>query len=114
MVTFTQSRILDEGTIRSIGAEFEKLTTESAADRKLLLNFRGVDYMSSAMLGQIMKLYKQCKADNIKLKICSICPQVLEIFTITRLHKVLAIEADEAAALASFSGDGVKKKGWFG
>lgn len=114
MVTFTQARILDEGTIRSIGAEFEKLTTESAADRKLLLNFRGVDYMSSAMLGQIMKLYKQCKADNIKLKLCGVCPQVLEIFTITRLNKVLAIESDEAAALASFSGDGGKKKGWFG
>ena len=28
--------------------------------------------------------------------------------------KVLAIEADEAAALASFSGEPVKKKGWFG
>ena len=114
MVTFTQARILDEGTIRAIGTEFEKLTTEAAADRKLLLNFRGVDYMSSAMLGQIMKLHKQCKADNVKLMLCGVCPQVMEIFTITRLNKVLAIESDEAAALASFSGEGGKKKGWFG
>ncbi|MGD9647284.1 MAG: STAS domain-containing protein [Pirellulales bacterium] len=114
MVSFTQARILDEGTIRTIGTEFQKLTTEAAADRKLLLNFRGVDYMSSAMLGKIMQLYKQCKADNIQLKVCSICPQVLEIFTITRLNKVLAIEGDEASALAAFSGDGGKKKGWFG
>ena len=112
MVTFTQARILDEGTIRSIGAEFEKLTTESAADHKLLLNFRGVDYMSSAMLGQIMKLYKQCKADNIKLKLCSIVPQVLEVFTITKLDKLIDIASDEAAALAAFSG-APAKKGWF-
>ncbi len=69
--------------------------------------------MSSAMLGQIMKLNKQCKADGIKLKLCGICPQVLEIFTITRLHKVLNIATDEAAALASFAGDSGKKS-WFG
>jgi anti-anti-sigma factor len=70
--------------------------------------------MSSAMLGQIMTLHKQCKADNVKLMLCGVCPQVMEIFTITRLNKLLAIEADEAAALAAFSGDGGKKKGWFG
>jgi anti-sigma B factor antagonist len=112
MVSFAQTRILDETTIRAIGTEFEKLTLEAAADRKLLLNFKGVDYMSSAMLGQIMRLSKKCKADKINLKLCSICPQVLEVFKITSLNKVLEIENDEATALAAFEGGGVKK-GWF-
>jgi len=112
MVTFTQTRILDENTIRAIGSEFANLTLEAAADHKLLLNFAGVDFMSSAMLGQIVRLNKQCKNDNIKLKLCSICPQVLEVFTITKLDKLIEIAADEATALASFSGAPVKK-GWF-
>ena len=112
MVTFTQTRILDENTIRAIGSEFANLTLEAAADHKLLLNFSGVDFMSSAMLGQIVRLNKQCKNDNIKLKLCSICPQVLEVFTITKLDKLIDIAPDEATALAAFSGAPVKK-GWF-
>lgn len=112
MVTFTQTRILDENTIRAIGSEFAKLTLEAAADHKLLLNFAGVDFMSSAMLGQIVRLNKQCKNDNIQLKLCSICPQVLEVFTITKLDKLISITPDETTALAAFSGAPVKK-GWF-
>lgn len=112
MVTFVESRILDESTIRAVGAEFDKLTLEAAADRKLLVNFVGVDYMSSAMLGQVMRLSKKCKADGIKLKLCGICPQVLEIFEITKLTKILDIEPDEASALAAFSG-APAKRGWF-
>lgn len=113
MVSFAQSRILDEPTIRSVGSEFDKLTLEAAADRKLLLNFAGVDFMSSAMIGQIMRLSKKCKADGIKLKLCSICPQVMEIFKITKLNKVLDIEPDREKALAAFSGASTKR-GWFG
>ncbi|MBX3411173.1 MAG: STAS domain-containing protein [Pirellulales bacterium] len=114
LVTFAQRRILDEGAIRAIGKEFEKLTLEAAADRKLLVSFRGVDFMSSAMIGQVVMLHKKCKADNIKLKLCDICPQVLEVFTITKLNKLLDIQKDEATALAAFSGATEKKKGWFG
>lgn len=112
MVSITQARILDEASIRAIGTEFDKLTLEAASGRKLLLNFKGVEFMSSAMLGQIMRLSKKCKADNIKLKLCGICPQILEAFTITRLDKVLDIAPDEEAALAAFGGSG--KRGWFG
>ncbi|MBL9124815.1 MAG: STAS domain-containing protein [Planctomycetaceae bacterium] len=112
MVTFTQTRILDENTIRTIGSEFANLTLEAAADHKLLLNFAGVDFMSSAMLGQIVRLNKQCKNDKIQLKLCGICPQVLEVFKITKLDKLLDIAADESAALAAFSG-APAKKGWF-
>lgn len=112
MVTFAQSRIVDEQSIRALGAEFENLTLEAAADHKLLVNFKGVDYMSSAMIGQIMKLNKKCKADGIKLKLCSICAQVMEIFKITNLTKILEIEADEEAALAAFDGTATKR-GWF-
>src|SRR5947209_18242875 len=51
VVRFNNVKILDEGVIRQIGSEFEKLTTEAAAERKLLLNFERVTFMSSAMIG---------------------------------------------------------------
>jgi anti-anti-sigma factor len=111
MITFNNVKILDESVIRQIGGEFENLTTEAAAERKLLLNFDRVTFMSSAMIGQIMKLYKQTKADGIALKLCSIDPTILEVFKITRLDKLLDIRKTEVDALAAF---GPPKKSWLG
>ncbi len=102
MVTFNNVKILDESVIRQIGSEFEKLTTEAAAERKLLLNFDRVTFMSSAMIGQIMKLYKKAKADGVAMKLCSIDPAILEVFKITRLDKLLDIRKTEPDAMAAF------------
>lgn len=111
VVTFAESKILDEGVIRQIGEEFKKLTTEAAAERKLLVRFDRVTFMSSAMLGQIMRLAKQCKADKVDLKLCDIAPSIMEVFTITRMDKMLSIHANEAEALKAF---GPPRKSWFG
>ena len=95
VVSFNDARILDEATIGGIGQEFAKLTTEAAAERKLLLSFARVSFMSSAMLGKIMRLSKQAKADKIDLKLCDISPEIMEVFKITRLEKVLDIRKSE-------------------
>jgi hypothetical protein len=60
-----------------------------APSKKLVLNFKGVQFMSSAMIGKLVLLNKKAKADEIHLKLCDISPNVLEVFKITRLNKVL-------------------------
>ena len=102
VVTFNENRILDENTIRQIGQEFSKLPTEAAAGRKLLLKFDKVTFMTSAMLGQIMKLTKLAKAEKVDLKLCEIPALILDVFKLTRLDKVLDIYKSEAAALQAF------------
>jgi anti-sigma B factor antagonist len=111
VVTFNQAQILDEGIIRQIGAEFSDLTTQASAEKKLLLNFGGVTFMSSAMLGQIMKLSKQAKTDKVDLKLSDITSNIMEVFKITNLTKVLSIYKTEAEALKAF---GPPRKTWFG
>jgi len=110
VASFAESRILDEGVIRQIGEEFKNLTTEAAASRKLLLKFDRVTFMSSSMIGQILRLNKQCKADRVALKLCNISPSIMEVFTLTRLDKVLDIQKTEADALKVF---GPPSKSWF-
>ena len=111
VVSFNDARILDESTIRLIGQEFSKLTMEAAAERKLLLNFSHVSFMSSAMLGQIIRLSKQAKNDKIDLKLCDITPEILEVFKLTHLNKILDIHKTEAAALEAFGGP---RRSWLG
>ena len=107
----SEARLTNEATLKQLGTELVKLAV-GCETKKMLVNFEPVKFMSSAMLGQIVRLNKQCKNDNIKLKLCSIVPQVLEVFTITKLDKLIDIASDEAAALAAFSG-APAKKGWF-
>ena len=111
VASFSQGRILDEMVIREIGEEFRDLTLQASSDHKLLLNFSRVEFMSSSMIGQIMRLHKQCQQDKVKLKLCNISPKILEVFKIMRLDKILDIRADEDAALEAF---GSTKRSWFG
>jgi anti-anti-sigma factor len=102
VVSFQQAKILDQTAIGQIGKEFDKLPLEAAADRRLLLNLAKVEFMASAMIGQIMLLSKQCKKHRTDLKLCSISSNIMEIFTLTKLNKILEIHDTEAKALAAF------------
>ena len=110
IVNFTDAKILDEARIQQIGSELMEMVTAAAANKKMLLNFQGVQFMSSAMIGKLVLSNKKSKASEIDLKFCSISSNVLEVFKITRLNKVFKIEKDEESALKKFSGGG----GWFG
>ncbi len=103
--------ILDEARIQQIGKELMEKGEEAGKteSKKMLLNFQGVQFMSSAMIGKLVLLNKKSKASNLTLKFCAISPNVLEVFKITRLNKVFDIQADEDKALKAFG-----SKGWFG
>ena len=108
VVNLTEARVLDEENIRKIGDELLNMAMAAAADKKLLVNFRQVRFMSSSMIGQVVRLHKRCKADKIRLKLCNISGEIKEVFRITGLVKLLDIHDDEAEALEAFD-----KKGWF-
>jgi anti-sigma B factor antagonist len=108
VVYFTDAKILDEARIAQIGKELMEMAA-AASSKKMVLNFQGVQFMSSAMIGKLVLLNKKCKADQIALKLCQISANVLEVFKITRLNKVFDIYPDEEKAIKSFT-----KKGWFG
>ena len=111
-VYFTDAKILDEARIQQIGKELvEKAAAAAGSEsKKMLVNFQGVQFMSSAMIGKLVLLNKKSKTDKVDLKLCNITPNVLEVFKITRLNKVFDIQGDEDKAMKSFS----KKGGWFG
>ena len=102
VATFKQASILDQNIIDQIGRELEQAGLEAAGNRKLLLNFQTIEFMSSAMLGKLVQLQKRCKADKIKLKLCHIAKNPLEVFQITRLDKLFDIHKDLTTALAAF------------
>lgn len=108
VVGFTDSKILESRRIEQIGKDLQDSVKE-AVNKKILLNFRGVSFMSSAMITKLVMVNKVCKAQGIALKFCEVSPNVMEVFKITKLNKLFDIQGNEEKALASFD-----KKGWFG
>jgi anti-anti-sigma factor len=107
-VVFDDARILDEPRLEQVGHDLLELLNKTSEDR-VILDFRNVKFMSSSMLGKLVQVHRKAGEFKVKLKLCSIDPEIRQVFKITKLDKLFDIEPDEAAARASFM-----KRGWFG
>lgn len=108
VVYFTDGKILDSQRIEQVGRELQEAVPQ-AGHKKMVLNFRGVTFMSSAMITKLVMLNKACKAQGVALKFCDLSANVTEVFKITNLNKMFDIQKSEDKAIESFD-----KKGWFG
>ncbi len=101
MVVFTGRAILDEKTIQLIGDELMRLL-EKFGSKNILLNFAEVRNLGSYMLATLVNLDKKLKAAGGRLALCSIDPEVYQVFELTNLTKILKIYPNETDALKSF------------
>ncbi len=101
VVRFVDRKILDEANIQELGVELFALVEEDNR-KSLVLNFSSVEFLSSAALGKLITLEKKVKAHGGKLRLCTIRPEIYEVFAITKLNKLFTIKNDEQDALASF------------
>lgn len=94
-------KMLDESAIQEMGTEILSLI-EQDGHRSLALDFSRVEYLSSAALGKLITLDRKMKGHRGRLSLCSIRPEILEVFQITKLNKVFDIRKDVAEAVAAF------------
>ncbi len=106
IILFADARILDEARIRGLGKELIEILGKSEEER-VVLDFRNVEFMSSAMLGTLVSFNKKCKEFKVKLKLCSIVPEIREVFKITRLDKIFDIQSDVDSAVSLCCGGSV-------
>ncbi len=101
VVYFRDQRIVEELRIQELGQEMLRLV-ENDGRRKLALNFANVSFLSSAAIGKLLVLAKRLKALDGELKLCSIRPEIFEVFAIAKLDRQFSIYPEEADALAAF------------
>jgi len=94
---FTHHKLYDDALIREIASDLLELADKS--EGKMVLDFDGVKFMSSSMIGRVVILNKKCKQDNIKLRMCNVAPTVMEVFEVTRLNRVFAFSDSVEDAL---------------
>ncbi len=103
IVTLTDEKILEESDIRSLG-ESIMLVIEEAGRVNLVLDFRNVRFLASAVLGLLIRVSKKIYEGEGQLRLCSIDPKIHEIFKITRLTKIFDIYTDVEGAVESLPG----------
>jgi anti-sigma B factor antagonist len=103
VVSFQTAKIADTPIILQFEQELKAATQRAASGRKLLLNFSGVDFISSMMIGLIVRVRRDCSQAGIRLKLCSLSSNLSEAIRITGLRKLLDIYPDEAEAINAFA-----------
>ena len=91
-------------------AELEQALAEAMvrvgiAQGGVVLDFAGVDYISSVGLRVLMVAARQMRTQAATFAIAALQPVVAEIFAISRFDRVLAVHPDVPTALAQCSAD---------
>jgi len=94
-----EKKILDEANIDALGQELFALVDKDGR-KKIVLDFTLVEYLSSAALGKLITMHKKTGTAGGKLALCSIQKDIMDVFKITQLNKVLSLckDLDEAIA----------------
>ena len=100
-----QTRVLElGGRIDSVSALELEIGVQAALDALppgLVLDFGGVNFLSSAGLRVMLSAAKRCRKQNTKLALHSLPPTIAEVFELGGLTAFLPIHADRDAALAA-------------
>jgi anti-anti-sigma factor len=100
IVTFTDEKILEEMDIQALRESLESVILPGEGIN-LILDFCNVRFLSSAVLGLLIRVSKKVYEKGGQLKLCGINAKIYEIFKITRLTKTFEIYKDVESAFAN-------------
>jgi len=99
VIRFREADILDQVNIHEMGREMYALVEDSPGI-KLIVDFEGVEYLSSSALGKLITLKRKVEEASGTLKMCRIKPEIMEVFRITRLDTIFDIYPDLCSAMS--------------
>ncbi len=101
VVRLLEKKILEETSIDALGQDLFALVDRDGR-RKVVLDFKAVEYLSSAAIGRVTSLDKKLKVAQGKLVLCNIRKDIFEVFQLLRLPLVLTICNDLDQAIEKF------------
>ncbi|MFP4499584.1 MAG: STAS domain-containing protein [Candidatus Hydrogenedentota bacterium] len=104
LIDYTQMGRITVATVRASSVlsalnvvEFGNEVLERVRNKpgiNLLLNFTHVDYLSSAVLTELLRLNKAVEQVGGRMRLCGISPTIREVFEITNLDKLFALHEE--------------------
>ena len=103
VVSFTDEKILEEKDINELQESLMSVIESASSRMSLVLDFGNVRFLSSAVLGLLIRVSKRIYEQEGQLRLCNINPKIYEIFKITRLTKTFDIYTDVESAAEDLS-----------
>lgn len=94
IVTFEEENILEDQQIRKLERALLPVIRKNQ-QKRLVLNFAKVKFMSSAFLGLLVKVHKRVIEAGGHLQLYNLDPKIQKVFEITQLVKVFDIVKSE-------------------
>ncbi len=101
VVNFQNISVLDSANIEALGRNLLELV-EKQDNRKVILEFSAVRFMSSQALGVLLQLKKAMDPVKGRVVIAGIRPELHKVFKITNLHKLFTFHDNLDKALGEF------------
>ena len=93
--------LLEGPEVENIAQDLLDLVDKRAFD-KVIVDFRNVSFLASVMLGKLVMLYKKAKEVDSKVVLSGLKPNLLKVFKVTKLDKMMKFAENEDEAMRHF------------
>lgn len=104
IVSFTSPSISSISGLDEIATQLRDYVSQNKP-KKVIVDFEGVKFFSSQVLGLLVDLWQRLKDFGGKLAISAIDPQLNRVFKITNLDRIFEFYPDKAAAIKALKAD---------
>ena len=101
VISLVDAELLEPDAIDEVDDQLTALI-DWVAGADVVINFRDVQRMSSALLAVVLKFSRAALRTGTRLRLCGIAPDLRDAFGVTPFDRALAIDSDEASALNAF------------
>ena len=100
VIEFVTPSLMDPNVLEQTAQALYKVIDDED-QRKIVMDFGKVQYMSSQAIGIVLAMHKKLNslADS-KLVLCAVGPKLMDLIKLTRLDRLLTIKATQKEAVA--------------
>ena len=104
VVSFNEASIYGVSNVDQVNEELRRFVTRDKP-KKMIVDFSGVKFISSQMLGLLVDLWRKMTEYGGIVLISGIVPQLNRVFKITNLDKIFDFYPDAESALKTLAQD---------
>jgi len=102
VIRFTDHHLFDERTVRDVADQIGAAIPNDGTPIRLILDFSGVDLISSSLLSKLILLQRRIDGTGGKLRLCELSGVLQSVFRTSNLDRLFGIDRDARTSLSMF------------
>ena len=99
IIRLLDRQVFDERVVREVGEQIQDALPSGPAPQRVILDFTGVEMISSSLLGKLILLMRRVETGGGKLRLCELSPTIHGVFRTSNLDRLFGIDRDRREAL---------------